>query len=101
MYDYRGVLDQRAKARKEAVALEFERGASNEEVFHHYTSPEILSRMRQKASAAVPEREQPKEEPEESQQETEVTPSAAAVDDDDVPNDPKASSSLDVLAEEL
>lgn len=84
MYDYRGVLDVRAKARKEAANLETELTNPKEEVFRHQQQ-EMMSKMRQKVSAA--ERKKAKE--------SESFPENPEADP------PKASTPLDHVAEEL
>lgn len=85
MYDYRGVLDHRAKARKEAANIEATL-SNSEEVFHHQQQ-EMISRMKKKFP--VGERKRVKDLGEQPHSETQV--------EDNL----KASTPLDDVAEEL
>jgi hypothetical protein len=97
MYDYRGMLDHRAKARREAAALEREREASEEEVFLHLKAQEAFSRKMHKV--ATEKQQQHKEE--EASGEEEEEPAVTVINSLEELSEPKASPSLDVIAEEL
>jgi hypothetical protein len=96
MYDYRGMLDHRAKARREAAALERERETSEEEVFLHHKAQEAFSRKMHKVAA---EKKKLILEEEEAAVATDPDPTGNVSPEEH--SDSKASSSLDVIAEEL
>lgn len=88
MYDYRGMLDYRAKARREAAALERERETSEEEVFLHHKAQEAFYRKMQKEKKKIIE-------------EVEELALDPATSTEEPSDSNKASSLSDVIAEEL
>jgi hypothetical protein len=94
LYDYRGMVDQRAKARKEAAAIESERSSHEEaeEVFHRFKA-QALHRVK------TPESQPSAEEGDLASESSELDAKVEVEDSEASP--PRPSASLDAVAEEL